>query len=153
MSEPVLHIAFGRYAAAHLGKALEYLKYDKRSEAVLAYSDDLSYGPIDPPDPQARWNWAKREANLPRHERKQFMEMDRFWDLALSAPGRRVVWVTRRSPQDFMGFLHWVSRLGDAAYDVVDLTDAEILVRMPGHEKGRRFYGIMSLDPDEIWRF
>ena len=48
MSEPVLHVAFGRYAAAHLGKALDYLKYEKRSEAVLAYSDDLSYGPIDP---------------------------------------------------------------------------------------------------------
>ncbi len=80
------------------------------------------------------------------------MDMDKFWESALSASGRRVIWVTRRSPQEHAGFLDWVSRLGDEAYDVVDLTDAEMLFRTSGHERGWRINGLSHLGYREIVR-
>jgi hypothetical protein len=51
-------ITFGVSGDAALRKAL---KQAGRRDRVVPLWDDLSLGPIDSPEPKARWAWAKRE--------------------------------------------------------------------------------------------
>jgi len=120
--EPIIHTTFGMDADGVLRAAL---KQAGRRERVVRLWDDLSLGPIDPPEPAARWAWAKQELGLFPHDRPMFAEKNNAWEAALSAPGRRIAWVSRRMPHEYCGFLEWLWRLGDAPCDVVDLHDVK----------------------------
>jgi hypothetical protein len=145
-----LHIVFGDSAGGTLRRAL---REARREEKVVAYWDDLSFGPISPPDPADRAAWAGRELRFPMHRlgfslernvtiisddppnaaRKLLNEVAKFWDEVLSAHGRRVIWMSRRAAYEYAGFLECIWRIGDERLDVGDLT--EISVAWPN---GRR---------------
>ena len=118
--EPVIHVTFGKYADNTLRDAL---KQAGRSDCVVRLWDDLSLGPIDPPDPAARWTWAREEFGLYSQYRDMFAEKNNAWEAALSIPGRRVAWVARRMPDEYCGFLEWLRRLSAAPCEIVDLHD------------------------------
>jgi hypothetical protein len=113
------HVVFSMSAAINLRKALAQIG---RRERVLAFYDDLSLGPIDPPNPVLRAQWVKSQLGC-----DNWGEIDRhvqaFWTAALSGRHRRVAWMSRRSAHEFAGFLEFVSRLGDAPCEFVDATD------------------------------
>ena len=119
-SEPLLHITFGMYSDNPLREAL---KLAGRPGSVVRLWDDLSLGPIDPPEPAARWNWAKEELGLYAHHRHMFAEKNNAWNAALSIPGRRIAWVARQMAYEYCGFLEWLRRLGNAPCEIVDLHD------------------------------
>lgn len=121
MSDPRLHIVFSVTAAADLRKALKLVG---RSDEVVALSDDYRYGPIEPLDPALREAWIADELGF---EMEGFLPLrhEEFWSAALSDRLRRVVWTSRRSALEHLGFLAWTCRIADAAIDIVDLTNVE----------------------------
>jgi hypothetical protein len=154
MQEPTLHIVFDRHGAETLAKDIWVMS---RPDRIALLEDDLSYGPIAPPDPLARWAWAKREFRLRPHEKRRFVKAADFWKAALSNADRRIVWMTRQHGDEYAGFLEFVSRLDDESpCDVVDLTELEIECRLPGHRVVRRLPSLGSLQPwqvlqNELW--
>jgi len=119
LAPPLLHILFSPSAAGQLRTAFKKLG---RSDRVIALFDDLSFGPIDPPDSNLRATWVDEELGWTDWARVG-LEDQPFWSTALSDYPRRIVWVSRRSANEFSGFLELIWRLGDLPCDVVDLTD------------------------------
>jgi hypothetical protein len=148
MREPVLHIVFGAYGAKTLRKDIHVMS---RPDEVVSFDDDLSYGPIEPLDPLARWAWVRREFRHPPPDRARFVKTDAFWEAALSTSRRRIVWMTRHYGDEYAGFLEFVSRLDDdSPCEVVDLTELEIEARLPGHRVVRRLPSLGNLHPWQI---
>ncbi|MFC3076954.1 DUF3658 domain-containing protein [Phenylobacterium terrae] len=137
MSGPETHIVFTVQAQGQLIEALQILGRDAR---VVAMYDDYSLGPIAPDDPDVRSRWMHENLynwldtpKLPRPE--AFAEDDTpsrmrsFWRRSLAPAPRRVAWVSRRCPDEYVGFVVWLSRMeGDA--EVVDMTDTLLPLRL-----------------------
>jgi len=148
MKEPVLHIAFGAYGAKTLRKDIQVMS---RPDEVVSFDDDLTFGPIEPFDPLARWAWARREFRRPSPDRARFVKTEAFWEAALSTSRRRIVWMTRHYGDEYAAFLEFVSRLDDdSPCEVVDLTELEIEARLPGHRVVRRLPSLGNLRPFQI---
>lgn len=119
MATSTLHIVFDPSAAASLRDALRQAGRDER---VVSLSDCLSYGPINPPDPGLRTQWVKTELDYSGWE-DVVNEATSFWREALSISERRIAWLSRRSAQEYSGFLEWLWRLDQDEIEIVDLTD------------------------------
>jgi hypothetical protein len=91
-------------------------------DRIIAFPDNLSFGPISGVDFDTRAKWV-RETLGDLSDIYSREVQDAFWRDALDEGVSRVVWLSRRSPQEFAGFLEFISRLGDAPCDVVDLTE------------------------------
>jgi hypothetical protein len=139
---PTLHIVFSPSAAVDLRQALQLAA---RPGEVVAFFDDLTFGPIDPPDPQTRAAWAEEEL---LYDWDVTQEVKAFWETALNWTGRRIVWTSRRVATERAGFLEWVRRAGDGAYDLVDLSEVLIPVDMAGKPAppNRAFLPIMPAE-------
>jgi hypothetical protein len=98
-----------------------------RSDRVVCSFDDLSFGPIDPPDGELRTRWVQEEIGYTGWE-DVIAQTTPFWSEAL-APGPKVAWMSRRTTLEYAGFLEWLWRLGDEPCDVIDLTDVMIVGR------------------------
>jgi hypothetical protein len=149
---PILHVVFTESGAASLREALTA---SGRDDAVVSLADNLSFGPIDPVDPEARRNWVEKELGFagwpctPEQDgdngwRDISIKAHAFWNESLSQQHRMVAWVSRRSAMEYAGFLEWLWRRGDAPCEVVDLTDVKISSR-PEHGPPRRPRLAMSL--------
>jgi hypothetical protein len=110
-----LHIAPGDSAG---GSLMNALRDAGRDEEVLRWLDDLSCGPINPPDSSIRARWW---ASLHEH-RDVESGLDAFWTHAENTADRRVVWFGRHSALELSFFLYWAHRLGDQPYDIMDVT-------------------------------
>jgi hypothetical protein len=142
-----LHVVFTESGAAGLREAL---KASGRDERVVRFADNLSFGPIDPADPETRKTWVEEElgftgwpATAEQDGDSGWTDVaasaDAFWNESLSPRHRTIAWMTRRSAMEYAGFLEWLWRLGDAPCEVVDLTDAMIpIVRRRAH-RDRQF--------------
>jgi hypothetical protein len=120
----VLHVVFTPSAAPDLRTALARLG---RKDEVVALADNLSFGPIDPPDPMLRARWIE---DVLGYDADDFAsEVAAFWTKALSDCGRRIVWTSRRSTAEYAGFLELVSRLGHAPCELVDVTELMVAGR------------------------
>jgi hypothetical protein len=114
------------------GLLLQALRMAGRDDPVVCTVDDLSLGPIDPPDASLRAKWAEKELgrtaadDLPHSPQRERNEAKRVWNEALFAGHRKIAWLTRRSAKEYAGFLDWLWRLGDTPCDMVDLTDVKI---------------------------
>lgn len=84
--------------------------------------DDLSFGPINPPDIKVRSAWVEEELGYTDWETLA-PELDTFWSESLADRPRRIVWVSRRCTMEFCGFLEWLRRNGERPCEIVDLTD------------------------------
>ncbi|TYL97457.1 DUF1835 domain-containing protein [Bradyrhizobium rifense] len=122
MAASTLHIVFNSSAAACLRDALRQAGRDER---VVGLSDSLSFGPINPPDPELRRKWVETELDYAGWE-NVVSEATSFWPAALSASSRRIAWLSRRSAQEYAGFLEWLWRLDEEPIEVVDLTDVMV---------------------------
>jgi hypothetical protein len=140
------HFIFSDSAAGSLKQAL---KQAGRRDRVFCFGDNLSFGPIDPPDPAPRRQWIERELmlDLGNHTR-EVKRSDNFWHAA-SASTRRLVWFSRRDAGEHAGFLEWVWRLGDAAYDVVEFDEAEVTFHRPDGRSARATMNSLALLPPE----
>jgi hypothetical protein len=122
MTQITLHFVFSPSGAACLAKALEDAGRDDR---VVTFFDDLSFGPINPPDSMLRAKWVDNELGCTGWD-EMTTESERGWEEALSPDARKVAWLTRRSAMEYAGFLEWLWRLGDAPCEVVDLSEVKI---------------------------
>ena len=116
-----LHIMFSPLAAGSLRQGLEQAG---RDDQVVAYFDDLSFGPIDPPDLDVRRAWDGEELGYDDYDLSA--RMAAFWTAALAPGRRRIVWVTRRSPKEYAGLLEFLRQIGDEPFEIIDLTDVAI---------------------------
>ncbi|MGC2774818.1 MAG: DUF3658 domain-containing protein [Bradyrhizobium sp.] len=154
MSGSILHLVFNSSAAGTLRQALGQAGRDER---VIGFPDSLSFGPIDPPDPALRTAWMDEELEVSGWD-EVGRKTTAFWDEALSCTSRRIAWLTRRSTQEYAGFLEFLGRLGDEPIEIVDLTDA--LVRAGGHgaPNPHRVFTLAELPPatisdNHLWNF
>lgn len=122
MAENIQHIIFSMSAGGSLVAAL---KLAGKSDGVLKYPDDLSYGPIADARPDTclqfvedilGYAWDDDLSDLTRS----------FWQQALDTSHNRIVWLSRRSAMEYCGFLKWLTRNGQASFLLVDLTDVKI---------------------------
>lgn len=122
MTQTTLHFVFSPSGAVNLAEALEQTG---RDDQVVTFYDDLSFGPINPPDSISRVKWVEDELGRTGWD-EVTAESERGWQEALSPDARKVAWLTRRSSMEYAGFLEWLWRLGDAPYEVVDLTEVKV---------------------------
>jgi Protein of unknown function/Domain of unknown function (DUF1835) len=122
MSQPTLHVAFTSSGAESLRQALMDAA---RDDQVIACFDNLSFGPINPPDSSLRASWVQDELGWTGWG-EAAPEPERFWHEALSPDHRKVAWLSRRSAMEYAGFLEWLWRLGDDLCEIVDLTDLKV---------------------------
>jgi hypothetical protein len=122
MTQTTLHVVFTSSGAESLRQALMDAG---RDDQVVAFFDNLSFGPINPPDPSLRATWVRNELGWTEWGNTA-PEPERFWQEALSPDHRKVAWLPRRSAMEYTGFLEWLWRLGDDPCEIVDLTDLKI---------------------------
>ena len=119
MAAATLHVVFTETGAGALRQALKKVGVADR---VVALSDDLSFGPIDPGDAASRTIWVAQ--NLGGSDWAGVGAEDRvFWREALKPGRRRVAWLSRRSIHEYCAWLEFLWRLGEAPCEVIDLTD------------------------------
>ena len=97
MAASTLHIVFNPSAAACLRDAL---RQSGRDERVVSLFDCLSFGPINPSDPELRRTWVEEELGYTGWE-EVVREAASFWPEALSISNRRIAWLSRRSAQEY----------------------------------------------------
>jgi len=135
----MLHIVFGESAGGALRLAL---RQAGRDDEVLSFDDDLSFGPIDPPNPIVRAAWARTELYFPDATTATLADsLDRFWQRARSVK-KPVVWFSRRTASEHCGFLELVSQIGRRSYAVVD---AGAVIFYPTRNDGRVAPAMLSL--------
>jgi hypothetical protein len=120
-----LHIVFGEAGTANLREALTLLG---RADRVIAFPDDLSFGPIVPSDAASRAQWISKEL-IDDGWNEIVPYVEQFWREALADGPRHVVWFSRRVARDYTGFLEYLRRVGERPCDLVDLTEALIARR------------------------
>jgi hypothetical protein len=124
-----LHIVFSDTVGGSLKEALRRVG---RRDRVIHLSDNLSFGPINPPDPAARQDWIRAQFLIDLGGREwPAGAIDKFWHAALSTSARRIVWVSKRAAHEYAGFLELLWRLGDATCTVVEFDQDEIAYRRP----------------------
>jgi hypothetical protein len=115
--ESTLHIVFDTSAINSLAIALKGLG---RFEQIIGLNDDLSFGPIDPPETEIRRAWVRSVLGDTSHH---LAATEDFWRETLAGSGRQIAWMSRRVAGEYAGFLEWLSRLGESPCEVMDLTD------------------------------
>jgi len=149
MTPSIVHVVFTPSGAVDLRRAL---KAAGRDDEVAAFFDNLSFGPINPPD-ASRIKWIENELGWTGWD-DVVSRSESFWREALPSERRKMAWLSRRSTMEYANFLEWLWRLGDAPCDVVDLTDVTVSPR-PEHSPPRRPHLAISLamlHPDIIAR-
>lgn len=112
-----LHIVLGYSAAGTIRSVLV-----GRNAKVVRFSDNLSYGPIDPPDSVKRRGWI--EENIGFDNPDITGDEENFWPQIFGKVASRVVWVSRRSADEYCAFLEYLRRLDDLPTHVIDTTEA-----------------------------
>ncbi len=146
MTKTVFHVVFTPWGAENLRYALRNAGRDDR---VVAFSDDLRFGPIDSGDSSLRLKWIKNELGLTGWG-DVAAESDWFWQEALSSDHRMVAWLSRRSAREYAGFLEWLWRQGDGPCEIVDLTDLKPSRRSGSESSTAPVVNLAELVSDEI---
>jgi hypothetical protein len=149
MSASICHILFSETAAHSLSEALQIAG---RADRVITLPDDLSVGPINPPNPVTRDDWIHRELGDDlTDEHRPIDQVDAFWAEALTATARRIVWVSKRSAPEYAGFLEFVRRLEDAPCDVIEFDRQQLTYRAhDGTLRRNLLLGLGELTPEHF---
>jgi hypothetical protein len=116
---PVLHAVFDASASGCLKQALGR----GRRDGVIWLSDDLSIGPIDRTDGEARTRWMQEQFGVDAFE--ESANIDAFWSDVASRDNHIIAWVSRHDVTEHAGLLELLRQRGEAPLDVVDITDVE----------------------------
>jgi hypothetical protein len=111
--------------------------------AVARFSDDLSYGPINPLDASLRRAWIDHYLGFDNPDITD--DEQTFWAKVLEEGASRVAWVSRRSAAEYCGFLEYLRRLGDLPTQIVDTTDVK-------SDKGEFFQSTAVISANNILR-
>jgi hypothetical protein len=125
MTQPIVHFVFTSSGAGCLVQAL---RQAHRDDHVITFFDNLSFGPINPPDSSLRVKWVENELGRTGWD-DITAASEPFWHEALSPNHRKVAWVSRRSAMEYAGFLEWLWRVGDAPCEVIDLSEVKLSER------------------------
>jgi len=125
MTSPPLHVVFTPSGVSCLRQALADAG---RDDQVISSFDDLSFGPINPPDFSLRAKWVENELGWAGWD-DIAPDSETFWREAVSPGRRKIAWLSRRSAMEYAGFLEWLWRLDDAPCEVVDLTEVKVSFR------------------------
>lgn len=121
------HVVFNPSGAGSLRQAI---REAGQADRVLNSFDSLSFGPINPSDAKTRRKWVEEVLDLTDWDEIAGRDSTFFWAEALSASDRTVVWTSRRSTQEYAGFLEWLWRRGDEPFDIIDLTETKVVSRL-----------------------
>jgi Protein of unknown function/Domain of unknown function (DUF1835) len=146
MAASVCHVVFSSTAAGLLRQALQQAD---RGGRVVSLDDCLSFGPINPPDPALRIGWVEKELGYTGWE-EVVGAATSFWPEALSRDHRKIAWFSRRSAQEYAGFLEWLWRLGEEPAEVIDLTDVLLAGSGSGPIRQRLAISLGMLSPHLI---
>jgi hypothetical protein len=133
-----LHVAFGYSAAADIRAALA-----GREAAVARFSDNLSYGPINPLDTSLRRAWIDDHLGFDNPDISD--DEETIWAKILADGTSRIAWFSRRSAAEHCAFLEYLRRLGDRSTKVVDTTDVR-------SDRGEFFQSTAVIPADYILR-
>jgi hypothetical protein len=149
MPPATTHIVFSDSFAGSLSTALKELG---RDETIVCLRDNLSLGPINPPDPALRLQWIRKELAPGLSDREWPSDrIARFWEAALASANRRVVWVSERAAREYAGFLEFVWRLDEADCDLVAFNeDAVTYPRLDGRMTAGRAICLGELPPSHL---
>jgi hypothetical protein len=114
------HIVFDHSAAKSLRDALVDAG---KSDSVLVFPGNLSFGPINPPDWNRRAQWIANE--LFYEIRDLSAEIDAFWTAPLAPDIKPVAWMSRRCTQEYANFLEWLCRMENLPCQIIDLTEVK----------------------------
>lgn len=125
-----LHLVDGPTAAESLRVALDS-SAEHADEAVAWFPDDLSCGPLDPDDPDARvrwWQWwdemvAAQTGETPDRPAHLPAELAEFW-ARVAAADRLVVWYGRDNAGELSFFHALCDQLPDRPLEAVELLGA-----------------------------
>jgi hypothetical protein len=140
MTQTIFHFVFTDSGA---GCLVEASREAGRDDHVIASSDAMNLGPINPADPSLRTKWVETEFGWTDWS-SSTTESKRLWDETLFPNHRKIAWLSRRSAAEYAGFLDWLWRLGEAPCEIVDMTDVEVSYR-PEHGPPRGPVLAMSL--------
>lgn len=88
-------------------------------------SSAFSFGPINPPNIALRGSWVEQELGYADWA-EIVGDTASFWREALSVGDRKVAWMSRRSAQEYAGFLEWTWLLGEEQVEIADLTEVVV---------------------------
>ena len=115
----ITHFVLCPSAGAQLRRALASVR---RVEQVADFYDDFAYGPINPPRAKARLRWMTEALGYHQEEWDWLPATSyRFWRQAIGKPSRRIVWTSSRSVSAHCAFMHWIERMGETPYRVIDI--------------------------------
>jgi len=125
MPQSILHVVFNDSAGGVLKQAL---RMSGRSEdKIVSCPDCLSFGPINPPDIQARVNWVKKELYDNGEYEEIIQEAESFWQTAAPREETKVLWFSRYNTGEYAGFLEFLWQLKDTPCLIADVTDAPVM--------------------------
>jgi len=115
-----VHLAPNAASAASIRAALDAAG-DGEAE-VVAGCDDLSCGPIDQGDSRAWW-MTTFAGDMGRNQLRLWDSADQDLQRLVTDPdARMIVWVGRRSPQEYAGYLFLAERFRTRPLHVIDVT-------------------------------
>jgi hypothetical protein len=145
-----LHVVFGLSAGGTLRQVIRKLGHRPN---LVAFADDLSFGPFGGATYASRADWSRRTFGGTLQDWKWIGKYSSpCWRAASASSLPRVVWVSRRSSREYCGFLEWVHRVS-VEYRIVDVTDARWCWRSTdGHARWARIGSVGWLDADpKLW--
>jgi hypothetical protein len=146
MAKPTLHVVFVPSGAAELRKAIAQLG---REDEVIELFDDLSFGPINPPDSETRHRWVEHELGYTGWD-EITAEAEVFWRKAVSDPNRTVAWWSRRTTNEYAGFLEWLWRLEDSQCKVIDVTELTVADPSNSENPSREVVSLRYLSAEQM---
>jgi hypothetical protein len=127
MTQTIVHIVFTPSGASSLRKAV---RVAGRDDQIVLTWHSLNIGRIDPSDPAARSRWFE-EKELYWSNPEDHASSKRHWDDSRFPAHRKVAWFSRRSAEEYAGFLDWLWHRGDIPLDVVDLSEVFVTPSPP----------------------
>ncbi len=117
-----IHVAFGRSRAETICDALRSLGCKER---VIGLPNDLSLGPIDPPDPDVRQKWIRSTLRCKPHDAMR--ETEEPWTEATSSAVYPIYWVCMNDAFEQASFLEFAHRMTGRLFDIVDATGLDFV--------------------------
>jgi len=118
-----LHVVFGRSAAGSLQNALATAG---RQGAVISPYDDFSFGPIDFEVASTRVQWVEKELGYSDWQDIYENSLPAVTE-SLNADLSPIVWFAPDSTNSAMGFLWWLSQVGDLDCSIIKVPKLNLL--------------------------
>ena len=136
-----VHVAFGWPITDSIRHALRLLG---RNERVIELPDNLSFGPINPPDTNLRRAWM--ESVLQCELSDDLAGIEKAWAEATASEVYPVFWVCMSCPSEQASFLEFASRMNGKTFDIIDATALEFATA----DGVKKPWSLGSMRPEDI---